>query len=105
MSLTLEGVFGVALFCAFALYFLNSTRVREFAIAGVVFEAKKGSFQLLDQSVHLNKLSLSRDLNGTWKIWRQYRFDYSLDGDDRRQGYVIMLGRAVEAIIFAEREQ
>ena len=87
-----------------AVYFLNATRIRELAIAAVIFEGKKGSFQLLDQSVHLRKLSLSRDSAGTWRVWRQYRFDYSLDGDDRRQGSIIMLGKVVETIVFAERE-
>ena len=103
MLFTIEGVLGVTLFCVIGAYFLNATRVREFAIAAVTFEGKKGNFQLLDQSVHLIKLSLSRDSNGRWKIWRQYRFDYSLEGDDRRQGYIIMLGKSRETIVFAER--
>ncbi|MDG1988423.1 MAG: DUF3301 domain-containing protein [Halieaceae bacterium] len=103
MLFTIEGLLGVILFCVTAIYFLNATKVREFAIDAVTFEGKKGNFQLLDQSVHLNKLSLSRDSNGRWKIWRQYRFDYSLEGDDRRQGYVIMLGNTRQTIVFAER--
>ena len=103
MLFTIEGLLGVTFFCVIATYFLNATRVREFAIASVTFEGKKGNFQLLDQSVHLNKLSLSRDSNGRWKIWRQYRFDYSLEGDDRRQGYIIMLGKTRQTIVFAER--
>ena len=103
MLFTIEGVLGVTFFCVIATYFLNATRVREFAIASVAFEGKKSNFQLLDQSVHLNKLSFSRDSNGSWKIWRQYRFDYSLEGDDRRQGYIIMLGKTRQTIVFAER--
>ncbi len=104
MSFSIEGLIGVGLFCLIAAYFLSATRVRELAIAATVFESRNGNFQLLDQSVHLNKLSLSRDSNGVWRIWRQYRFDYSLDGEDRKQGYVIMLGRGVESMIYAERE-
>ena len=59
MLFTIEGVLGVTLFCVIGAYFLNATRVREFAIAAVTFEGKKGNFQLLDQSVHLIKLSLN----------------------------------------------
>ena len=54
--------------------------------------------------MHLNRISLSRDDSGRWRIWRQYRFDYSYDGVERRQGYVIMLARQLQAVVVSERD-
>lgn len=92
-------VFGVG---ALILYFLGATRVRELAVQAVVRESREGDFQLLDQSVHIRRVSLSRDGTGRWRIWRQYRFDYSLDGVGRRQGFITMLGKQQQSILVAE---
>ena len=46
---------------------------------------------------------MSRDRDGRWRVWRQYRFDYSLDGVARRQGFVVMLGRELQSVVVAER--
>ncbi len=83
-------------------FFLGAIRVRELAIQAVTRASAQDDFQLLDQSVHVQRLSLSRNEAGRWCIWRQYRFDYSLDGIDRRQGHVIMLGKKVQALIVSE---
>ena len=58
--------------------------------------------QLLDQTVSLKRVSLSRDPEGKWRVWRQYRFDYSYDGVERRQGFVIMLGKKLQAVVVSE---
>ena len=47
-------------------------------------------------------MSLSRDASGRWRIWRQYRFDYSMDGIERRQGHVMMLAKQVQAVVVSE---
>ena len=86
-----------------ALYFLAAVRVRELALKAVGLASRRDDFQLLDQSVHIRRLSLSRDGTGRWRIWRQYRFDYSFDGVERRQGFVIMLGGQLQSIVVSER--
>ena len=35
---------------------------------------------------------MSRDRDSRWHMWREYRFEYSLDGIDRYEGRLIMLG-------------
>jgi hypothetical protein len=45
---------------------------------------------------------MSRDDARRWRIWRQYRFDYSYDGVERRQGFVIMLGRQQQSVVVSE---
>lgn len=92
-------VFGFGLL---ALHLLAATRVRELALEAVMQASRRDDFQLLDQSVHINRVSLSRDKQGRWRIWRQYRFDYSFDGVERLQGYVIMLGRQLQAVVVNE---
>jgi hypothetical protein len=91
---------GLALLC---MHFLSAMRVRELALQAVGRAGAQDDFQLLDQSVHLQRISLSRDDNGRWRIWRQYRFDYSYDGVERRHGFVIMLGRQLQSVVVSER--
>lgn len=104
MYLTLGEVIALMLVGALCLHFLASTRVRELALQHVGRASSRDDFQLLDQSVHLQRLSLSRDSEGRWRVWRQYRFDYSYDGVERRQGYVIMLARQLQAVVVSERD-
>ncbi len=104
ISLSLPEVLVLLLFGALCLYFLSSMRVRELAIQAVKRASERDGFQLLDQSVHLDRVSLSRDAKGRWRVWRQYRFDYSYDGVDRRQGHVIMLAQQLQAIVVSERQ-
>jgi hypothetical protein len=84
-------------------YFLAALRVRELAVQAVSLASRRDNFQLLDQSVHMQRMSLSRDETGRWRIWRQYRFDYSYDGVERRQGFVIMLGGRLQSVVVSEK--
>ncbi|RLA58654.1 MAG: DUF3301 domain-containing protein [Gammaproteobacteria bacterium] len=103
MYFTLGEVLFLFLFGAIGLYFFSAIRVRELAIQAVAQASKRDDFQLLDQSVHIQRMSLSRDASGRWCIWRQYRFDYSFDGVERRQGHVIMLAKRLQAVVVSER--
>jgi hypothetical protein len=77
--------------------------VRELAVQAVGRASKQDDFQLLDQTVHIHRVSLSRDETGRWRIWRQYRFDYSFDGEERRQGFITMLGKQFQSVMVAEQ--
>lgn len=102
MYFTLGEILTVFLFGAVSLHFLQAVRVRELALQAVAHASRRDDFQLLDQSVHIRRMSLSKDQAGRWRIWRQYRFDYSFDGVERRQGFVIMLGKQLEAVVVSE---
>ena len=91
-------VFAVAL----AAYRLSAMRVRELAIVAAERSTQMADVQLLDQTVSLARVSLSRDRAGRWRIWRQYRFEYSRDGFARETGDIIMLGCRLEAVLLAE---
>jgi hypothetical protein len=92
-------LFALAMLC---LHFLGALRVRELALQAVIRASERDDFQLLDQSVHIQRLSMSRDSAKRWHIWRQYRFDYSYDGVERRQGFVIMLGKHLQSVVVSE---
>lgn len=99
---TLGEILAVFFFGALCLYFLGAIRVRELAVQAVGRASRQDDFQLLDQTVHIRRISLSRDDTGRWRVWRQYRFDYSYDGVERRQGNVIMLGKHLQAVVVSE---
>ena len=99
MYFTLVDILLVFGFGALCLYFLAATRVRELAVKAVARAGEHDDYQLLDQSVQISRISLSRDRQGRWRIWRQYRFDYTFDGVERRQGHVIMLGKDLQAVV------
>ncbi|TDG11962.1 DUF3301 domain-containing protein [Seongchinamella unica] len=103
MYFTLGEVLALLAFGALCVHFLSATRIRELALQHVARAAQRDDFQLLDQSVHIQRFSLSRDRHGRWRVWRQFRFDYSVDGTERRQGHVIMLGKELQAVVVSER--
>jgi len=103
MYFTLGDILLALLFGGLCLYFLSAIRVRELAIRAVARAGELDDYQLLDQAVHIRRISLSRDRQGRWRIWRQYRFDYSFDGVERRQGHVIMLGQHLQAVVIGDR--
>ncbi|MEP4485175.1 MAG: DUF3301 domain-containing protein [Halioglobus sp.] len=105
MYFSLGEVMLVILLGAVGIFFLSATRVRELALQAVTRAGRKDDFQLLDQTVQIQRISLSRDSAGRWRIWRQYRFDYSYDGAERRQGNVIMLGKLLQAVVVAEPQR
>ena len=88
----LTAVFG------FAFYWQNSMRSKEMASNAAKRECDRMGVQLLDQTVHQQRLSMSRDPAGRWRLWRDYRFDYSRDGIERDRGRILLLGHSVISV-------
>ncbi len=53
---------------------------------------------LLDGTVAFRSLKLVRGAGGRLAFERTYLFDYTLDGNTRRQGFVVMFGQRVDTI-------
>lgn len=102
MTLTLSDLLFVMLAGAVGWYWFSGIRVRELAIMAARRSTDLADVQLLDQTVSLGRVSLSRDRTRRWRIWRQYRFEYSRDGVSRETGQIIMLGNRLESVIVAE---
>jgi len=54
--------------------------------------------QLLDGTVAFAGFRLRRDSGGKRRVLRTYTFDYSRDGFERFQGFVVLAGTQIEAV-------
>ena len=104
MTLTLGEVVLILALTAYAFYAFSAVRIRELALSAARQGCLKSGVQLLDQTVSVKRLSMSRDARGRWHIWRQYQFEYSVQGYERQRGHVIMLGNRLQALVMAEQE-
>ncbi len=104
MNLALADVFLLLAVGAAVTWFLTGLRVRELALQAARRACSKEGVQLLDETVSGRRVSLSRDAHGHWRVWRQFYFEYSLDGRHRRPGHVIMLGGRLQALVMTEPE-
>lgn len=71
-------------------------QVREQAIAVGRRACTDSSLQFLDESVALSRTRFARNGNGQLQFQRDYRFEFSDTGNNRRPGVVRMLGNRVE---------
>ena len=88
----------VASLAAAAWFLWSSLRAREAANAAIRPACRAQGFLFLDDTVALDRIRLRRDDEGRVGISRVYRFDYSDTGDNRRRGYVTLLGARVEDV-------
>lgn len=86
----------LGLFGAGAWYWYAGMQAREQAVAASRRACTDAAVQLLDDSVSLRRLRLARDGSGQLRFQRDYRFEFSDNGDNRRPGVVRMLGERAE---------
>ena len=97
--------------CALALlvlacvYWYDSMRARERAIAAGRAACERERVQFLDETVALSALRLGRDQAGRLRLRRFYAFEFSdplyEGGNNRRDGSVVMLSDRVESLTLA----
>ena len=90
-EILLLGVFG-----AVAWYWYVGMQVREQAVAVGRRACADTGRQFLDDSVALRRLRLRRNSAGQVQFLRDYHFEFSDTGDNRRPGVIRMLGDRVE---------
>ncbi len=76
----------------------NSLRAREHALEVGRAACHSSRVQMLDQTVSLSSMGLGRNEAGRLVLQRVYSFEFTLDGDHRREGRVAMKGDEVKAI-------
>jgi Protein of unknown function (DUF3301) len=54
--------------------------------------------QFLDGTVAFAGFRLSRQPNGKRRLLRTYTFDYTSDGFERAQGFIVLAGQRLEAV-------
>lgn len=75
-----------------ALFWVDSLRARERAVAAGRAACKRYGVQLLDDTVAIAQLRLARDDDGRLRLRRTYAFEFSDTGNNRRRGAIVMLG-------------
>ncbi|WP_116808298.1 DUF3301 domain-containing protein [Steroidobacter cummioxidans] len=99
------GTLVLIVMAAAAVWFLQeSLAVRERANAAAMEACQRLSLKLLDGTVAFARLSFVRE-QGQLAIRRTYVFDYTANSIERRQGFVILLGRRVESVGYAPGEE
>ena len=88
----MDSVLFIIVLVVVALYWHNSMQSKTYAVQYARRGCEKEGAQLLDQTVQRIRLSWSRDRNDQWRLWREYRFDYSIDGVNRLEGRLVILG-------------
>ena len=73
-------------------FWIDSLRARERAVAAGRSACERYSVQLLDDTVAFARMRLARDDEGQLKIARTYTFEFTETGNNRRQGAIVMLG-------------
>ena len=85
-------------------FWLDSLRAREIAIGLCQAACRQRDLQWLDQTVALRRLGLTWRSEGV-RLRRVYRFDFSEEGMERRQGYIVMRGLNLEELSFGLPDQ
>lgn len=76
----------------------GNTTTKEIAITTAKRACDKADVQLLDDTVALKKYRLVRNQSGNMKIARLFTFEFSVAGDERRQGFVSFVGTQIREI-------
>ena len=72
------------------------SRERALTVAQKACEARQ--VQLVDETIHFKGFRLARGMNGKVVIERDYHFDYSLNGQTRYHGRVLLAGSKVKQV-------
>ena len=54
--------------------------------------------QFLDETVAFAGFRMAKDSRGKRRLLRTYTFDYTNDGFERSQGFIVLAGRQVESV-------
>ncbi len=99
------GALVLLVLAAAAIWFLqDSLGVRERANVAAMEACQRLSLQFLDGTVAFARLSFTRE-RGQLTIRRTYVFDYTANSIERRQGFVILVGRRIESVGYAPGEE
>lgn len=86
---------------AVAWYWLDGVKARETGVDAARRACTREGLQLLDETVVGRGVRLARNDNGQTVLRRAYDFEYSLSGNDRFRGAVVLEGHEVVLIDLA----
>lgn len=86
----------LVLIVAGSLFWVDSLRARERAVAAGRAACERYGVQFLDETVAFARLRLARDAAGRLRLRRSYTFEFSDTGNNRRGGSIVVLGAELE---------
>ena len=86
-------VFLVMLFASVLAWLWHGHGIRERALLAVKQHCGKLDVELLDGNVALQKLALRADARGHKRLARVYGFEFTVTGEQRHSGSIVMFGR------------
>lgn len=89
---TLGNLFIFLLLMTAAAWLWHSHGIRERALASVRRHCEKLDVELLDGNVAFRRLALIRDTRGQRRFARVYGFEFTVTGEQRHQGNIVMFG-------------
>lgn len=93
MWFDLTALIWMSLLALVSLLWWHNLKARELALKQVKRYCDREALQLLDQSVALRGLSITRNPNnGQLGLKRRYGFEFTSTGDERYQGSIELLG-------------
>ena len=99
------GALVLLLAIAAVIWFLqDSLATRERANTAATEACRRLSLQFLDGTVAFARLTFTRE-RGQLALRRTYVFDYTANSIERRQGFVILVGRRIESVGYAPGEE
>jgi hypothetical protein len=78
-----------------AVFWVDSLRARERALAAGRTACERYGLLFLDDTVAIARLGFARDADGRVHLRRNYTFEFSDTGNNRRQGAIVLLGAEV----------
>jgi hypothetical protein len=85
----------ITLLAALGWLWFDSVRARDIAIGAARSACAADGVQLLDDTVAIAGLKPARDDDGRFVLRRAYAFEFSVAGNDRRPGSIVLLGQQV----------
>ena len=89
---------GILVLAAAAWLWLDSLKAREAAVTAARTACDAETLLLLDATVSIASLKLTRDDDGRLKLQRVYDFEYSDTGNNRKRGSLVLLGHRVVVV-------
>jgi hypothetical protein len=91
--LTLGNIFVLLLLATAGAWLWHAHGVRERALERVKRHCAKVQVELLDENVALRTLTLLRDARGRKRLARVYGFEFTVTGEQRHVGSIVMFGQ------------
>ena len=88
----------IILIVAGLVFWIDSLRARERALAAGRAACERNGLQLLDETVSGASTRLARDAEGRMRIRRVFVFEFSDTGNTRRRGSITLVGEEVQDV-------